>query len=55
MQVDADIALEKTNTKFAKRFTAMEALALSKGYTVDELTLTQLDELWNITKKDIPT
>lgn len=47
LRVDAENALEVTNKKFIHRFTQMEALANSRGTTLDELTLAQMDAMWN--------
>ncbi|WP_439506326.1 nucleoside triphosphate pyrophosphohydrolase [Sediminibacterium sp.] len=51
LQVDPEAALEKTNQKFIQRFKAMESLALSKGLKLTDLSLIQMDEIWNSIKK----
>ena len=50
LQVDADAALERTNSKFIRRFTAIEQKAAVNGNTLSDLTLAQMDELWNEVK-----
>jgi XTP/dITP diphosphohydrolase len=48
--VDADSALERTNQKFMQRFRQMEALVHEEGGNLKEMTLTELDALWNKVK-----
>ena len=47
LNVDAENALEITNKKFIRRFTQMESRALSSGKTLDEMTLEEMDAIWN--------
>ena len=47
LQVDAENALELTNKKFIKRFTAMEKSAAEEGKNFAEMTLLEMDTLWN--------
>jgi MazG family protein len=54
LQVDAELALERTNTKFRNRFMAMEKTAKEQGKDLETMTLTEMDALWNIIKKDYP-
>ena len=51
MQVDADNALELTNKKFISRFTKMETEALKEGTDLNEMTLLEMDAIWNKIKK----
>lgn len=51
LQVDPEAALEKTNQKFIHRFKAMETIALGRGLQLTDLSLSQMDELWNSVKK----
>lgn len=51
LQVDAENALERTNRKFINRFTRMEQLAMQKGKALTEMTLEEMDSLWNEIKK----
>lgn len=51
LQVDAENALERTNRKFIERFTRMEQLAIGQGRTLTEMTLAEMDDLWNQIKK----
>lgn len=49
--INPDSALEKTNIKFISRFQKMEQLALNKDLKIEDLTLEQMDELWEQAKK----
>ena len=51
LQIDAENALEKTNKKFIDRFTKMEKQALSEGKPLSEMTLGEMDAIWNSIKK----
>jgi XTP/dITP diphosphohydrolase len=51
LQVDAENALERTNKKFISRFTAMEQKALSAGRSLDDMTLEEMDSIWNDIKQ----
>lgn len=51
LQVDAENALEKTNRKFINRFTRMEAAALATGKPLQEMTLEEMDSIWNNIKR----
>jgi MazG family protein len=51
LQVDAENALEKTNKKFIHRFTQMEQQALQSGKDLNEMTLQEMDAIWNIIKQ----
>jgi MazG family protein len=50
LHVDAENALERTNKKFISRFTRMEEEARSQGRSLVDMTLTEMDELWNAIK-----
>lgn len=51
LKIDAENALERTNKKFIRRFQYIEKKAAEKGKTLDEMTLGEMDELWNEAKK----
>ncbi len=51
LNVDAENALELTNKKFIKRFTLMEEMVLKKGMNLGEMTLAEMDAIWNEIKK----
>jgi XTP/dITP diphosphohydrolase len=50
LQIDAENALERTNKKFISRFTKMEAEALKASKSLDEMTLEEMDAIWNTIK-----
>jgi MazG family protein len=47
LKIDAENALEKTNKKFISRFMAMEEAAAKKGLDLHNMSLIEMDELWN--------
>jgi XTP/dITP diphosphohydrolase len=51
LQIDAENALEKANRKFIGRFTRMEQEALSRGKSLPEMTLEEMDGIWDSIKK----
>ncbi|NOT90434.1 nucleoside triphosphate pyrophosphohydrolase [Ferruginibacter sp.] len=51
LQVDAENALERTNKKFISRFTSMEAEALKEGKYLHDMSLEEMDAMWNRIKK----
>src|SRR5882757_8211270 len=51
LQVDAENALERTNKKFIARFTQMEQEALKGGQHLHDMSLEEMDQLWNTIKK----
>jgi XTP/dITP diphosphohydrolase len=51
LNVDAENALELTNKKFIDRFTQMEKSALSQGRNLNEMTLEEMDDIWNKIKQ----
>ena len=54
LQVDAENALEKTNKKFIHRFTKMEEEALQSGKSLSDMTLQEMDAIWNLIKQQRP-
>lgn len=49
--VDAESALELTNTKFSRRFRSVESGAKEAGRDLKEMTLEEMDELWEKAKE----
>jgi uncharacterized protein YabN with tetrapyrrole methylase and pyrophosphatase domain len=45
-----EIALQKTNNKFIKRFQTIEAEAAKMNKHISELSLEQMDVIWNSAK-----
>ncbi len=54
LQVDAENALERTNKKFINRFTKMETMALKEGKQLHDMTLEEMDAIWNRIKHTMP-
>lgn len=52
LNVDAENALEITNKKFIKRFSQMEEQAMASGKNLNEMTLQEMDSIWNQIKRD---
>ena len=49
--IDAESAVELTTGKFSRRFRAVEAAAKEKGEKLTEMSLEQMDALWDEAKK----
>lgn len=52
LKIDAENALERTNKKFIRRFSQMETMAAGAGKRLDEMSLTEMDGLWNKVKEE---
>lgn len=52
LKIDAENALERTNRKFIQRFRRMEEMAAEKGRQLDEMTLEEMDGLWEVVKRE---
>lgn len=58
LRIDAEGALEKTNKKFMRRFVQMEEIAKAKGQELSDMTLAEMDAIWDEVKqknKDLDT
>jgi len=51
IHVDPEHALERTNKKFRTRFEQMEQLALAGGKQLHDMSLEEMDALWNEVKR----
>jgi XTP/dITP diphosphohydrolase len=51
LRIDAETALERTNLKFIRRFTKMEEEVALSGKQMTDLSLMELDAIWNAIKK----
>jgi len=51
LNVDAENALELTNKKFIKRFTKMEETAEINGHNLSNMSLEEMDAMWDEIKK----
>jgi len=50
LRIDPENALERTNKKFIDRFTKMETEALQQSKSLGEMTLEEMDAIWNTIK-----
>jgi XTP/dITP diphosphohydrolase len=53
LHVDPELALERTNTKFRDRFMQMEKIALERNRPLQELSLGEMDAIWNEVKEQM--
>ena len=51
LKIDAESALEKTNQKFIRRFKSIESIAVERGKNLSDMSLEEMDEIWNEVKK----
>ncbi len=49
--VDPEAALERTNLKFIRRFNYLESQTLAKGRNLHDMTLAEMDVIWDEAKK----
>ncbi|MCP4121582.1 MAG: nucleoside triphosphate pyrophosphohydrolase [Bacteroidetes bacterium] len=54
MEIDAEKALEMTNKKFIARFQWMEVAAANDNLQLHDMTLAEMDVLWNKAKEILP-
>jgi len=52
LDIDAEHALEMTNKKFIYRFTEMENMARQSNRSLQEMSLEEMDQLWNQVKNN---
>ena len=50
LKINPDDALEKTNKKFKYRFETIEQYAKDNGKRVEEMTLSEMDKIWDLAK-----
>ena len=50
-KINPDNALERTNMKFIRRFNHLEAQTLRHGRSLKDLTLAEMDAIWNDAKR----
>lgn len=51
IKVDPEMALERTNKKFIRRFQQMEVIAETQGKLLHDMNLEEMDALWNKVKE----
>lgn len=52
LKIDPETALRKTNRKFEERFKKLEKLAQKRGKSLKNMSLSEMDSLWEEIKKD---
>jgi XTP/dITP diphosphohydrolase len=50
-KINPENALERTNKKFIRRFNYLEAKTIKQGRNLKDMTLAEMDEIWNEAKK----
>lgn len=50
IDINPEEALEKTNKKFIRRFEFMEQAAKERGLKIGDMSLAELDRIWNQAK-----
>ena len=50
-KINPDTALERTNQKFIRRFNYLEGKTIQQGRSLKEMTLAEMDEIWNEAKE----
>jgi tetrapyrrole methylase family protein / MazG family protein len=51
VNVNVEEALQSTNRKFMRRFASMESAVRARGQNIDQLTLEEMDGLWDEAKR----
>ena len=51
ISIDPENALERTNKKFIRRFQQIEIMAEQSGKKLHDMSLEEMDALWNLAKK----
>ena len=51
-KLNPDTCLEKTNNKFIRRFNYIEAHSIKIGKPLKDMTLGEMDQLWNEAKRE---
>jgi XTP/dITP diphosphohydrolase len=50
--INPENALERTNRKFIKRFNYLESQTIAKGRSLKDMTLAEMEEIWQEAKKE---
>lgn len=53
LKIDPEQALEKTNQKFKKRFEYIEQYAQKHNFALDDMSLEEMDKIWDKAKKEL--
>ncbi|NCX96029.1 MAG: nucleoside triphosphate pyrophosphohydrolase [Chitinophagia bacterium] len=52
VDIDPEVALERSNQKFMRRFKRIETLAAEQGNSLQNMNLEAMDKLWHIAKQE---
>ena len=52
LKIEPELALSKATNKFIDRFEAVENTVISKGYDINQLSMEQLDAIWDENKQN---
>ncbi len=52
LKVDPEVSMNKANNKFINRFRFMEEKSIDKDKSLNDLSLEEMEELWNLAKKN---
>jgi tetrapyrrole methylase family protein/MazG family protein len=52
LEIDPESALNATSEKFIRRFVMMDELARENNQTLEEMSLDEMDQLWNKVKEN---
>ena len=50
LKIDPEAAIERTNVKFKKRFEYIEKIAKEKNVELNDMSLQEMNDIWNIAK-----
>ena len=50
--IDPEMALERTNKKFIKRFNYLESQTIKQGKSLHDMSLDEMNKIWEIAKKE---
>ena len=50
-KINPDNALERTNQKFIRRFNYLESKTIAKGFSLKEMSLSEMDAIWDEAKR----
>lgn len=50
LKIDPEAAIERTNVKFKKRFEYIEKVAKTKNVDLNDMSLQEMDDIWNVAK-----
>ena len=51
LKIDPEVALNKATDKFINRFDELEKAVIAKGLNINELSMEQLDAIWDENKR----